>query len=137
MLTVYRSAIEKICWDSIETDEPLMATRDKKSFTDTVSGVDGGTPSVMHPHGRIIALLLIKLKSRLRAVGMTEIKSKIAELVGNLCPQEFLDLIAGIRQMALSREARSATTELTSQRPKMKSSQTMCNFSKRWKLTVH
>ena len=24
----------------------------------TVSGVDGGTPSVMHPHGRIIALLL-------------------------------------------------------------------------------
>lgn len=62
-------------------------------------------------YGRIIALLLIRLKSRLRAVGMAEIKSRVAELVENLSPQEFLDLIEGIRQMAFSREARDRANE--------------------------
>jgi hypothetical protein len=58
-------------------------------------------------YGRIVGLLLIKLKSRLRVAGTTEIKSRMAEVVGNLSPQEFLDLIEGIRQMAFSKEVRS------------------------------
>jgi hypothetical protein len=62
-------------------------------------------------YGRIIALLLIRLKNRLRTVGMTEIKSRAAELIGNLGPQEFLDLIEGIRQMAFSKEARDRANE--------------------------
>jgi hypothetical protein len=47
-------------------------------------------------YGRIVGLLLIKLKSRLRVAGTTEIKSGMAEVVGKLSPQEFLDLIGGI-----------------------------------------
>ena len=58
-------------------------------------------------YGRIVGLLLIMLKSRLRVAGTTEIKSRMAEVVRNLSPQEFLDLIEGIRQMAFSKEVRS------------------------------
>jgi hypothetical protein len=58
-------------------------------------------------YGRIIALLLIKLKSRVRAASMVEIKSRIAELLRNLSPQEFLGLIEGSPQMAFSKEVRN------------------------------
>jgi hypothetical protein len=40
MLTVYRSTIEKICWDSIETDEPLMGIKNPLPTQGDDSGED-------------------------------------------------------------------------------------------------
>ena len=68
-------------------------------------------------YGRIVGLLLIKLKSRLRVAGTTEIKSRMAEVLGNLSPQEFLDLVEGIRQMAFSKEVRSRANEDSTEGP--------------------